>query len=146
MSLSEPFVATLSQWTQVFMRRSMRDFLLYAKQKGLTHTQMAALFLIHRKESTSVSDIGDELGISNAAASQMLERLVQMQLIQRTEDPHDRRFKQLVLTDQGNRELQESTQARQVWFVDLASTLTDAEKAQVMTTLNLLIDKASLLE
>jgi len=146
MSLSESFVLTLSQWMQVFMRRSMRNLLLYSRQKGYTHTQMATLFLIHRKESNSISDIGDELGISNAAASQMLERLVQMQLIQRTEDPHDRRFKQVLLTEQGNQALQESIKAREGWFADLANTLSECEQAQVVAALNILIDKADLLD
>jgi DNA-binding MarR family transcriptional regulator len=146
MSLPESFVATLSQWIQVFMRRSMRNLLLYSRQKGFTHTQMATLFMIQRKESNSVSDIGDELGISNAAASQMLERLVQMGLIQRSEDPHDRRFKQIVLTEQGNQALQESIKARESWFIELADSLTDNEKAQVVAALNLLIEKANLLE
>jgi DNA-binding MarR family transcriptional regulator len=146
MSLSDSFVTTLSQWIQVFMRRSMRNLLLYSRQKGFTHTQMATLFMIHRKESNSISDIGDELGITHAAASQMLERLVQMHLIQRTEDPHDRRFKQILLTDQGYQALQESIKARESWFVDLANTLSVSEQGQVVAALNILIEKANLLD
>ena len=72
----ESFVIALTNWVNVFMRRSMRNFLLYCKQNGFSITQIAVLFLIHRKGTSSVSDISDELDITNPAASQILERLV----------------------------------------------------------------------
>jgi len=146
MELSEPFVITLRNWIEVSMRHSMRNFLLYSKQNGLSITQIAVLFLIRRKGTCSVSDIGDELDITSPAASQMLERLVQLQLIQRSEDPHDRRVKQIVLTDKGCQVLQESIYARQSWFGNLASELSEDEKAQVVAALNILIEKANQLD
>jgi DNA-binding MarR family transcriptional regulator len=146
MDLSESFHSTLTNWTEFFMRRSMRNFFLYARQNGFTITQIAALFLIHRKGSNCISDIGDELDITNAAASQMLERLVQLGLIQRTENPNDRRFKQVTLTEKGYQALQESIAARQGWFADLADTLSEAEKGQVVSALKILIDKARQLD
>jgi DNA-binding MarR family transcriptional regulator len=76
----------------------------------------------------------------------MLERLVQQELILRSEDPHDRRFKQIVLTDKGRRILQESLHARQGWLDDLAHTLSAGEKEQIVAALNILIDKANQLE
>jgi DNA-binding MarR family transcriptional regulator len=140
MESSESFVVTLTDWIEIFMRRSMRNFILYAKQNGYSLTQIAVLFLIHHKGTSSVSDIGDELEITNPAASQMLERLVQLQLIQRVENPHDRRFKQIALTDKGHQVLQESINARQSWFGDLARALSNSEKGQIVTALNIMID------
>ena len=141
----DPFIVTLRKWIEIFMRHSMRNFIHYSKESGLSMSQIGALLHIHRGAS-GVSDLGDDLGVSSAAASQMLERLVQSQLILRSEDPHDRRVKQLILTDKGRQIIQESLHARQSWLDDLAGTLSPGEKEQVITSLNILIDKVNQLE
>lgn len=145
MPLDDPFVSTLQEWTEVFMRHSMRNFFLYSKENGLSVSQIGALFLIYRR-ARGVSDLGDELGITSAAASQMLERLVQLELILRLEDPHDRRVKDIILTDKGRKTLQDSIRARQGWLQDLAQTLSRSEKEQIAAALNILIGRTTLLE
>ena len=114
---TDPFVASLWEWIEVFMRRSMSNFILYSKESGLSMSQIGALFQI-RRGASGVSDIGDDLGVTSAAASQMLERLVQQQLILRSEDPHDRRVKQIVLTEKG-RQISRipSTPAKAGWTI-----------------------------
>jgi DNA-binding MarR family transcriptional regulator len=145
MQSMDPFVDTLGEWIEVFMRRSMHNFISYSKEKGLSMSQIGALFRIFRG-SCSVSDIGDNLGVTNAAASQMLERLVQQGLILRKEDPGDRRVKQVELTGKGRQIVQESIAARQGWLENLAHTLSDDEREQVIAALNILIEKAEHLE
>jgi MarR family transcriptional regulator for hemolysin len=146
MELSESFVKTLMTWIEVFMRRTMRNFLLYSKQNGFSITQIAALFLIHRKGTISVSDIGDELEITNPAASQLLERLVQQGLVVRSEDPNDRRLKQIVLSKQGEVVLHDGLQARQKWLEDLVKLMSPDEQEQVIAALNIMLEKAHQLE
>ncbi len=146
MENSNSMVETLREWMEVFMRYSMRDFILYTKTNGLSMSQFGALVFINRKGASGVSDIGDELGVTSAAASQLLERLVQQGLIERSEDRHDRRVKQIVLTEKGRRILDESMQARQLWLNDLAHLLSGAEQAQVVATLRTLIEKARQLD
>lgn len=141
----DPFIVTLGKWIEIFMRHSMRNVIHYSKVSGLSMSQIGAMFHIHRGAS-GVSDLGDDLGVTSAAASQMLERLVQSHLILRSEDPHDRRVKQLILTDKGRQILQESLHARQGWLDDLAGALSPGEKEQIITSLNILIGKASQLE
>ncbi len=116
--------------------------MLYSKENGLSMSQIGALFQIHRG-SSGVSDLGGDLGVSSAAASQMLERLVQQSLITRSEDPKDRRVKQIVLTDKGRQILKESIHARQSWLDELARTISPEEKEQIVGALNILIEKAS---
>ena len=146
MQSADPFVNTLGKWIEIFMRRSMHNFISYSKEKGLSMSQLGALLHLFRGGSCSVSDIGDNLGVTNAAASQMLERLVQQGLILRKEDPEDRRVKQVVLTDKGREILQESIAARQVWLENLGQTLSEAEREQITAALEVLIEKASRLE
>jgi DNA-binding MarR family transcriptional regulator len=146
MSQIEPFVVTLLNWMEVSMRLSMHNFILYTKDTGLSVLQMGAMFQIHNKGVSGVSDLGSKLGITSAGASQMLDRLVQQGLTARSEDPKDRRGKQIVMTEKGLRVLQESVRARQGWTEALAATLTAQEKEQVRAALNILIIKTNQLE
>lgn len=142
---ADPFVATLKEWTEISMRHSMRNFIRYARESGLSMSNLGAIFHIHRIGSCGVTELGDHLGVTSAAASQMLERLVQQELILRTEDPDDRRVKQIALTDKGHRILEEGIQARQGWMYDLAQSLSDSDKETIMVGLNLLIEKVNYL-
>lgn len=137
---------TLQEWVEMFMRHSMHRFFLFIKENDLSMSQMGALMNIHRLGVCSVSDIGDELGVTSAAASQMVERLVQQGLIERTEDPSDRRAKQIVLTEKGRQTIRESFDARQAWLGELAASFTPAEQAQVQAALHLILEKMKRLD
>jgi DNA-binding MarR family transcriptional regulator len=145
MQSPDPFVTTMRSWMELFMHRSMRNYIRFSKDNGLSMSQMGAMFHI-RHGSNGVSDIGDDLGVTSAAASQMLERLVQQGLIVRSEDPNDRRSKHLVLTDKGQEILHEGILARQKWIEELAELLTDEEKDQALGVLQILVEKTSQLE
>ena len=143
MQQTDLFAVTLQKWMDVFMQRSMRDFLAHVRESGLSMSQVVALFQIRHRASSGVTDLGDKLGVTSSAASQLLERLVQQGIVLRSEDPSDRRVKQLVLTEKGHEILQASIRARQSWLSDLGKTLSDGEKEAVMAALNILIDKAN---
>ena len=146
MELSESLLITLMSWIEVFMRRSMRNFFLYAKQNGFSITQIATLFLIRRKGTTSVSNISGELEITIPAASQLLDRLVQQGLVVRSEDPNDRRLKQITLSKQGEFVLKEGLHARQIWLEDLIQLMSPAEQEQVIAALSIMLAKADQLQ
>ena len=137
----DPLIMIMREFVGVFMRRSMQNFILYSKETGLSMSQFGAMFQVMHKGTSGVTDLGDELGVTSAAASQMLERLVQQGLVTRSEDPHDRRVKQIVLSEKGRRILQESVHARQVWMDELVLSLSPAEREQVTATLLLLLNK-----
>ena len=138
---TDPFVAALEEWIEVSMHRSMRNFIHYARKSGLTMSHMGALFHIHREGRCGVTELGNHLDVSSAAASQMLERLVQQDLILRMEDPDDRRVKKIVLTDKGERLLKDGIRARQSWVEELTQTLAPDEKDTIRVSLKVLIEK-----
>ena len=140
------FLAVFQRWIDLFMHRSMRRFLHYARQSGLSMSMIGTLFHLHQREKAGVTDLGDHLGVTSAAASQMLDRLVQQGLIQRSEDPEDRRGKQIVITEQGCQVLEQGLRARQDWLVDLVGELSPPEKDQIMAALEILIQKAEQME
>lgn len=143
MSANDPFISSLLTWVEVSMRQSMRNFIHYTREKGLSMSQIGALFHIHRLGSSGVTDLGDHLGVTSAAASQLLERLVQQDLLLRTEDPNDRRVKQIALTDKGRKILKEGMHAHQGWVDDLAAALSEADKESLSAALNLLTSKVN---
>jgi DNA-binding MarR family transcriptional regulator len=146
MQQTDPFVAILREWIEVFMGRSMHGFVRYSKERGLSMSQLGAMFHLYYEGGGGVKGLGDHLGVSSAAASQMLQRLVQQHLILRSEDPVDRRVKHLVLTERGIQTIQESIRSREEWMDELAKTLSADEKAQIMASLNILINKAQRLD
>jgi DNA-binding MarR family transcriptional regulator len=105
-------------------------------------SQLGALLHIHREGSSAVSDLGDSLGVTNAAASQMLDRLVQQDLILRSEDPYDRRAKQISLTNKGQQVLEEGMCARLSWLGELSARLSETEKRQVIAAIEIMIENA----
>jgi len=146
MQTTDSLVVVLMEWFGIFRQHMMRNFFAYARDKGLSMGQLGAMLHINLKGACGVSDIGTDLGVTSSAASQMLERLVQLKLITRSEDPDDRRGKQILLTDQGRQILLESNRAYQNWLVALAQSMEPAEKEQVGSALTKLIEKAQQLE
>jgi MarR family transcriptional regulator for hemolysin len=93
-----------------------------------------------------VSDIADSLDVSNAAASQMVERLVNLELIGRSEDPEDRRVKQITLTMKGRQLIQDSIDARQRWMQEMTDALTPEEQESISVALTTLTEAALAME
>ena len=138
--------SVLRSWSEVFMRRSMHDFMRFSRQSGLSMTQISVLFRLHYGGSCGVSELGDHLGVSNAAASQMVERLVGMDLLKRSEDPVDRRVKTLALTSKGKALVLDSIEARRRWMEDLTTALAPDQEQQIVAALTMLTQAALKLE
>ncbi len=146
MSNANQLIKALREWTGASMQRSMQAFIHYIKDQNLSMSQIGALFYINRKGSCGVSDIGEDLGISRAAASQMLDRLVQQGLVHRTEDPEDRRAKRIQLTERGHEIIHGTVEARMEWYGNLAASLTSEERKATTAALNILTEKTKELD
>jgi len=146
MTDSTELTQALHKWSETFMRRSIHDLIRFSKGSGLSMPQMSALFHLHHANECGVSNIGEHLGVTNAAASQMIDRLVQQGLIGRTEDPKDRRVKQLKLTVKGKTIVQEGTEIRRRWIENLTNTLTNEQQEAITDALNILTNTAKEME
>ena len=82
----------LKEWSEVFMRRSMRDFKRFIDESGLSPSQLSTLMHLYYSDDCGVSGLSKHLGITKPAVSQLIERLVKMELLERTENPRDRRI------------------------------------------------------
>lgn len=142
MPRTDEFSDTFREWIKLFMHQSMHGYIHYIREKGLSMSVIGTLHHLRKDDPIGVSGLGEHLGVSSAAASQMLDRLVEEGLIVRSEDPDDRRMKRISLTDKGRRILDESVDARLSWLKDLGGRFTEEEKEQLTAALRLMIDKA----
>ncbi len=142
MYTTKQFSEVLREWVEVFMHRSMRDFKRFMDDSGLSFSQMSILMRLFHRGKCSVSEIGDQLGITNAAASQTVDRLVKDGVLERIEDPEDRRAKQLTLTPEGSTLIERGIEARIQWMETLTDTLTPEQQELIVSALTLLTKAA----
>ena len=86
---------------EYILARIIQDFMQYMRQTGLsTHQIHALLHIYHSKDGEcQLAEIGGLANSSKPATSQLVERLVKQGLVERMEDPLDRRNTKLRLTD-----------------------------------------------
>lgn len=124
------------------MQRSMHDLVRFNRSRGLSMSQFSTLLRLHHEGECGVSDLGEQLGVTNAAASQMVAKLVQQGLLERCEDPADRRNKIISLSGTGQALVLESMEARLSWLHELNEALTTEQQAQIRAALDQLIAAA----
>src|SRR4030095_3577165 len=146
MSKSVEFNQAIRSWMDVFMNRSMRGWGLFAKSTGLSMPQFGLLMQMHHKGPCGMSQVSERFEITPAAASQLVDKLVQNGFIQREEDPNDRRAKLLNLTDKGRELIQRGMQERYRWVDELGERLTPEERVKITEALNIMTEAAKELE
>ncbi|MFZ5822341.1 MAG: MarR family winged helix-turn-helix transcriptional regulator [Chloroflexota bacterium] len=131
MTESLQFSHTVRQWMDAFMHRSMGSWARFVRASGFSMPQFMILMHAHYKESCGITDLSEKMDISTAAASQLVDKLVQAGLLVRAEDPHDRRARQVALTPKGRQLIEQGIQERYRWVEQLEANLTTAEKDKV---------------
>lgn len=146
MTLETPFTSQLSTLAETLIRGSMFQIHQFLRSRGVSFSQFSVLMRLQHGGVCGVSDVGAYLGVTNAAASQLTDRLVELGLLERSEDPADRRQRRLVLSDQGAALLQQVGETRLRWLESLAAALPPEEQPQIARTLTLLTEAARSLE
>ncbi|MBM3179978.1 MAG: MarR family transcriptional regulator [Chloroflexi bacterium] len=140
------FSKTLRAWMDTFMHRSMRGWSHFAKSTGLSMPQFSILMQLHHKGPCGMSEISERFDVSAAAASQLVDKLVQAGYLARAEDPADRRARLLALSDKGKELINQGAEERHRWMDELASKISTEERARVTEALEILIKAAHQLE
>lgn len=139
-------IQTLRAWMDVFMHRSMRGWTHFAKSTGLSMPQFSILMQLHHKGPCGLSEISERFDVTAAAASQLVDKLVQAGYLEREEDPHDRRAKLLTLSDAGRALIDQGTEERYRWMEELAVNINMEERGRVVEALEILTKAAQQLE
>ena len=146
MTKASSFSQSIRSWMDVFMHRSMRGWGLFAKSTGLSMPQFSIMMQLHYRGACGMSEISERFSISAAAASQLVDKLVQSGYMAREEDPHDRRAKLLNLTEKGEELIRQGIEERYRWMDKLSGRLTEAERIQIGEALETLTRVATDLE
>lgn len=108
--------------------------------------QISTLMRISKQGVCGVSNIGEYLGVTNAAASQMINKLVENGLLERSEDPDDRRNRLIALTPAGEALVQDFVNARYGWLHGLSDQLSQDRQEAIIGALQHLNAAATRLE
>jgi len=146
MTSTPQLIQTIREFMDFAMHHSMRERAHFAKATGLSMPQFGILMQLHYRSNCAVGDISERFDITNAAASQLVDKLVQSRLIQREEDPADRRAKLLNLTEKGRALIQQGIEERYRWVDQLAAKLTPEERTKVAEALQIMTQAAKELE
>ncbi len=142
MATPEQFNLVLQEWIKVFMRRTGLDFKNFMADSGLSFSQLNTLMRLHFTGEADVTSIAGQLGVSNAAASQLIDRLAQMGLVERQEDPADRRIKCVTLTNDGHALAEKLIDVRRIWMEKFTNSLTEQQRDNISIALQTLTDAA----
>jgi DNA-binding MarR family transcriptional regulator len=141
MSDATQFSQSLRGWMDTFIHRSMHDSARFVKASGFSMPQFFLLMQVHRHEHCGISDLSDYLEITNAATSQLVDKLVQAGLLERVENPIDRRAKKVSLSPAGEAFIQKAIAERSRWVDALVETLNEEERMKIVEAFRILTEK-----
>lgn len=142
----EELILRLREWMDVFMVHSMHELFRYVRGTGLSMPQFNVLMALYYKENCAVSDLSERMEITLAAASQLVDRLVQSGLLERVEDPQDRRSKRLSLTLKGRAMVETGINLRFRWMDNVVKHLEIEEIQQISQAIERLSQVARAIE
>jgi len=90
----------------------------FCGQRHLTFSRLMVLRLLADRGSCHVSDVAAFLGVSDADASMIVDKLVGRKLLQRVESRSDRRIRELSLTPSARQLLSDYERARKCLLAD----------------------------
>jgi DNA-binding MarR family transcriptional regulator len=142
MTKPDQFTQAVRAWVDISAQRSMRGWSHHAKASGLSMPQFSILMQMYYRGTCGLSEISERFEITSAAASQHVENLVQAGLIERTEDPHDRRAKNIQLSAKGKSMIEKGIGERYRWIDQLAEGLSEKERERTAEALVILTEAA----
>jgi len=136
------FTQVLHAWVDVSTQRSMRGWAHHARAVGLSMPQFSLMMQLYKRGGCGLSQVSENFEVTNAAASQLVDKLVQSGLIERTEDPHDRRAKHIQLSAKGRSLIEKGFRQRYHWLDQLAENLSESERQSTAEALQVLTEAA----
>ena len=108
-----------------------------AKRRGTTRAQWIVLFRLRQQEGLSQVDLAEVLELQPISLVRLLDRLVDLGLLERRSDPKDRRANRLFLTASGRQLVDELDSLRDAIANDV---LQDVPASAIETSLKTLRD------
>ena len=106
-----------------------------AKTTGLTAPQILVLQTIREKEAISVGEVANEISLSQATVTSILDRLEKRQLVYRERSQQDKRKVNVYLTNQGVDVLKQAPMPLQDQFTRQFADLQEWEQTMIVASL-----------
>jgi len=138
-------VGDLAALITYLIKTSGADFFRLIGELELSITQVKALGALDRSEQEqSVKALAEQLGLSLPAGSRAVEGLHVRGLVERREDPADRRMKRVRIAQDGRRLLGRLTEARLSGTAAFVASLSDRERKLLHDGLEPLLERAEI--
>ena len=98
----------------------------------LTPSKIRALDLLSEHGGLRVGELADRVGIDDATATRLVDRLEQIGVVGRTSEPGDRRATTVALTPAGEELVAGIAAQRQLFFCDVLDALEPAERTELV--------------
>ena len=109
-------------------------FQLWA-DRGLTMPQARVLFTLIEHGERTAGELAEEVSVSPPTITGITDRLVKQGLVERREDPRDRRIVVLCLTDEGRQLTLEIAEKSRVYLGEVFETLSAERLAEICSAL-----------
>jgi DNA-binding MarR family transcriptional regulator len=143
MTTQNDVMETLENWAKLYFFQSLTDFFNYLKQTDLSLLQAYALTHLFFKGPLKMSDLCEHMQVSPAAASQLIDRLEKLEMVERISDPDDRRVRKIVVLEKGKNFVQENFNFSQGWLSEIPADITPEQLSQITEVLSMLLQSSS---
>ena len=143
MTTQNDVMETLENWAKLYFFQSLTDFFNYLKQTDLSMLQAYALAHLFFKGPLKMSDLCEHMQVSPAAASQLIDRLEKLEMVERISDPDDRRVRKIVVLETGKDFVQENFRFSQGWLSEIPADITPEQLSQITEVLSMLLQSSS---
>ena len=108
----------------------------------LTMPQLRTLFHLMQEETPSMSSVSATLGISPKSTTGLMDRLIEKNLVERWNDPNDRRSVRCKLTEEGQDLCERLLAARRSRWEDRLNPLSKEELKNVFNAMEIVLEGA----
>lgn len=137
---------TVREFTSIIFTLGQRQIFQYMDETGLSRSQLMTLGRLYAHSGAGISAMGAHLGTTDAAASQLIDRLVNQGLVERQESPEDRRKKQVLLTDKGKAIIEGMSNQRTVMVNQILAHIPPEKQSLIGEALTIMIDASRAVE
>ncbi|MBM7564082.1 MarR family winged helix-turn-helix transcriptional regulator [Paenibacillus sacheonensis] len=107
---------------------------------SLGNGQISVLMYLNQIKTCKVNDVAKFLGVTSGAATGLTDKLVALELIERTRQEEDRRVVLLTLTAKGKAIVGQIWNQRKAWFTGIVGQLEESQLDVVLEAFKLLYD------
>jgi len=139
---SDQLMSSIDEFAGIFSRHFVVQMRKIMDEMGLSNSQLISLMHMSRQGSCGISQIATQLGKTDAASSQMVQRLVDMNLVKRVESSQDRRAKQISLTKKGQEIVEQIVKNRRELIEEIVKRLPAEQRKATIESITLLVKTA----